>query len=33
MDGGSSSFKVRIGGRFKRVGEYGDVAPPIFTEI
>jgi TonB family protein len=33
MDGGSSSFKVRIGGRSKSVGEYGDVAPPIFREI
>ena len=33
MDGGSSSFKVGIGGRSKRVGEYGDVAPPIFREI
>jgi hypothetical protein len=27
-DGDSSSFKVRIGGREKSAGEYGDVAPP-----
>ena len=33
MDGGGSSFKVRIGGREKSVGEYGDVAPPIFREV
>jgi TonB family protein len=33
MDGDGSSFKVRIGGREKRVGEYGDVAPPIFREV
>ena len=33
MDGGSSSFNVRIGGREKRVGEYGDVAPPVFREV
>jgi len=33
MDGGSSSFKVRLGGRDKSVGEYGDVAPPIFREV
>jgi TonB family protein len=33
MDGGSSSFKVRIGGREKSVSEYGEVAPPIFEEI
>lgn len=33
MDGGSSSFKVRIGGREKGVGEYGDVAPPLFREV
>lgn len=33
MDGGSSSFEVRIGGREKRVGEYGDVAPPIFRDV
>jgi TonB family protein len=33
MDGGSSSFEVRIGGRGKRVGEYGDVAPPIFRDV
>jgi len=33
MDGGLSSFKVSIGGREKRVGEYGDVAPPVFREV
>ena len=33
MDGGGSSFKVRIGGREKSVSEYGDVAPPIFREV
>jgi hypothetical protein len=33
MDGGSSSFKTRIGGREKRVDEYGDVAPPLFREV
>jgi hypothetical protein len=33
MDGGGSSFKVRIGGREKSVGEYGDAAPPIFREV
>lgn len=33
MDGGGSSFKVRIDGREKSVREYGDVAPPIFREI
>lgn len=33
MDGDGSSFKVRIGGREKSVGEYGDVAPPIFREV
>ena len=27
MDGDGSSFKVRIGGREKSVGEYGDAAP------
>jgi hypothetical protein len=32
-DGGSSSFKVRLGGRDKSVGEYGDDAPPIFREV
>jgi len=32
MDGGSSSFKVRIGGREKSVGEYGDAAPTIFGD-
>jgi len=33
MDGGSSSFKVRIGGREKSVSEYGDAAPPIFGQV
>ena len=33
MDGGWSSFKVRIGGREKSVSEYGDVAPRIFREV
>ena len=33
MDGGGSSFKVRIGGRGKSVSEYGDVAPPVFREV
>jgi TonB family protein len=33
MDGDSSSFKARIGGREKSTGEYGDVAPPIFREV
>lgn len=33
MDGDGSSFKVRIGGREKNVGEYGDVAPPIFRKV
>lgn len=33
MDGGGSSFKVRIGGRERSVSEYGDVAPPIFREV
>jgi hypothetical protein len=33
MDGDRSSFKVRIGGREKSVGEYGDVAPAIFREV
>jgi hypothetical protein len=33
MDGGGSSFKVRIGGREKSVSEYGDVAPPVFREV
>lgn len=32
MDGDSSSFKVRIGGREKSVGEYGDAAPAIFRD-
>ena len=33
MDGGSSSFKVRVGGREKSVGEYGDAAPAIFGDV
>jgi TonB family protein len=33
MDGGGSSFKVRLGGREKVVSEYGDVAPLIFREV
>jgi hypothetical protein len=33
MDGGGSSFKVRIGGREKSVSEYGDVAPRIFRQV
>jgi len=33
MDGGWSSFKVRIGGREKSVSEYGDAAPPTFREV
>lgn len=33
LDGGWSSFKVRIGGREKSVSEYGDVAPPVFREV
>ena len=33
MDGGGSSFKVRIGGEEKSVDEYGDSAPPIFREV
>jgi hypothetical protein len=33
MDGGSSSFKVSIGGRQKSVGEYGDVAPALFEKL
>jgi len=33
MDGGSSSFKVRIGGRDKSVREYGDAAPTIFGQV
>ena len=32
MDGDASSFKVRIGGRDKSVGEYGDAAPAIFRD-
>jgi TonB family protein len=33
MDGDGSSFLARVGGREKRVGEYGDVAPPVFREV
>lgn len=33
MDGGGSSFKVRIGGLEKSVREYGGAAPPIFREV
>ncbi len=33
MDGDGSSFKLRLGGLEKSVGEYGDVAPPIFREV
>ena len=33
MDGGWSSFKVRIGGREKSVSEYGEVAPRVFREV
>ena len=33
MDGDGSSFKVRVGGREKSVGEYGDVAPLVFREV
>ena len=33
MDGDGSSFKVRIGGREKSVGEYGDAAPAIFRDV
>ena len=33
MDGDSSSFKVRIGGLEKSVGEYGDAAPAIFRDM
>ncbi|MFZ0685948.1 MAG: ankyrin repeat domain-containing protein [Terriglobales bacterium] len=33
MDGGGSSFKVRVGGRQKSVGEYGDAAPAIFRDV
>jgi TonB family protein len=32
-DGDASSFKVRIGGREKSVGEYGDAAPAIFRNV
>lgn len=33
MDGDASSFKVRIGGREKNVGEYGDAAPAVFRDV
>jgi TonB family protein len=33
MDGDGSSFKVRIGGLEKSVGEYGDAAPAIFRDM
>jgi len=33
MDGDGSSFKVRIGGLEKNVGEYGDAAPAIFRDV
>jgi hypothetical protein len=33
MDGDGSSFKLRIGGREKSVGEYGDAAPAIFRDV
>jgi TonB-like protein len=33
MDGDGSSFRVRIGGREKSVGEYGDAAPTIFRDV
>jgi TonB family protein len=33
MDGDGSSFKGRIGGREKSVGEYGDAAPAIFRDV
>ena len=33
MDGDASSFKVRIGGLEKSVGEYGDTAPAIFRDM
>jgi hypothetical protein len=33
MDGGSDSFKARIGGRDKSVGEYGDAAPPLLNDL
>jgi hypothetical protein len=33
MDGGGSSFKVRIGGQEKSADEYGDSAPPLFDEL
>jgi TonB family protein len=33
MDGDASSIKVRIGGREKSVGEYGDAAPAVFRDM
>jgi hypothetical protein len=33
MDGGSDAIKLRIGGRDKSVGEYGDSAPPLLGEL
>ena len=33
MDGDASSIKVRIGGREKSVGEYGDAAPAVFRDV
>jgi TonB family protein len=33
MDGDASSFKVRVGGLEKSVGEYGDAAPAIFRDV
>jgi hypothetical protein len=33
MDGGSNSFKMRLGGRDKSVGEYGDAAPILLGEV
>jgi hypothetical protein len=33
MDGDASSIKMRIGGREKSVGEYGDAAPAVFREV
>lgn len=33
MDGDASSIKMRIGGREKSVGEYGDAAPAVFRDV
>jgi TonB family protein len=33
MDSDASSIKMRIGGREKSVGEYGDAAPAVFREV